>query len=129
VLKRRSTDPVAANNLAWLLSESGGNIDEALKWAQVSKEKAPGDPAVTDTLGWIYMKKNNPSLAIAEFREATSKAPKNPLYLYHLGFAQYKAGDTRQAEITLRNALDQKLDFPGIEDARRILSEIQKVKG
>jgi len=129
VLKHRSTDPVAANNLAWLLSESGGNIDEALKWAQVSKEKSPGDPAIADTLGWIYMKKNNPSLAMAEFREATSKDPKNPLYLYHLGFAQYKAGDTRQAEISIQNALGQKADFPGIEDARRILTEIKKVKG
>ena len=128
VLKRRSTDPIAANNLAWLLSEGGGNIDEALKWAQVGKERAPGDPAVIDTLGWIYMKKNNPLLAISEFRDATNKAPKNPLYVYHLGFAQYKAGDTRQAEISMRTALDQKTDFPGIEDARKILKEIQNLK-
>jgi Flp pilus assembly protein TadD len=127
-LKRRSDDPIAANNLAWLLSEGGGNIDEALKWAQLSKEKAPNDPAIGDTLGWIYMKKNNSSLAISEFRDAVGKAPKNPLYLYHLGVAQWKAGDTRQAEQNISTALATNIDFPGVEDARKTLKEIQAIK-
>ena len=47
----------AANNVAWVLAEHGGNIDEALNWAQVAKEKMPQDPSIMDTLGWIYYKK------------------------------------------------------------------------
>ena len=40
-LKIRGDDPIAANNLAWLLCcEGGGNIDEALKWAQMGKEES-----------------------------------------------------------------------------------------
>jgi Flp pilus assembly protein TadD len=129
VLKRRSEDVVAGNNLAWLLSESpNGNIDEALKFAQASKEKSPNDPAITDTLGWIYMKKNNSSLAISEFRDAISRAPKNPLYLYHLGLAQYRSGDSRQAQDSLQKSLDSKTPFPGIDDARKILKDLQAMK-
>jgi Flp pilus assembly protein TadD len=129
VLKRRADDVVAGNNLAWLLSESpNGNIDEALKFAQISKEKAPNDPAITDTLGWIYMKKNNSSLAISEFHDAVNRAPKNPLYLYHLGLAQYRSGDTRQAQDTLQKSLEAKVAFSGIDDARKILKDIQTVK-
>jgi tetratricopeptide (TPR) repeat protein len=128
VLKRRGDDVVASNNLAWLLTTTGGNIDEALKWAQVSKEKSPGDPSVTDTLGWIYMKKNNSALAISEFTDAVSRAPKNPLYLYHLGLAQRNAGDTRAAQESLQKALEPKIEFPGADDARKILKDLQTNK-
>ena len=40
----------AANNLAWVLSEHGGDKDRALALAQTAKEQAPEDPHVTDTL-------------------------------------------------------------------------------
>ena len=40
----------AANNLAWLLSEHGGDRDRALALAQTAKEQAPEDPRVSDTL-------------------------------------------------------------------------------
>jgi Flp pilus assembly protein TadD len=128
VLKRRADDIVASNNLAWLLTLTNGNIDEALKWAQISKEKSPNDPAVTDTLGWIYMKKNNDTLAISEFNDAINRSPKNPLYLYHLGLAQMHAGNTRQAEESLQKALDAKADFSGIDDARKTLKDLQNMK-
>ena len=40
----------AANNLAWILSEHGGDRDRALALAQTAKEQAPEDPRVSDTL-------------------------------------------------------------------------------
>src|SRR5438477_3152572 len=46
--------PVAANNLAWLYAEDGGNLDVALQLAQSAKSGLPDSPEVTDTLGWIY---------------------------------------------------------------------------
>lgn len=44
---------LASNNLSDLLSSREGDIDEALKLAQIAKEKLPDDPSVMDTLGWI----------------------------------------------------------------------------
>jgi len=50
----------AANNLAWILAEHGGNIDEALGLAQTAKEKMPRDPSpvILYHLGMAYLKNN-----------------------------------------------------------------------
>ena len=40
----------AANNLAWIFSEHGGDRDRALALAQTAKELAPENPQVSDTL-------------------------------------------------------------------------------
>jgi tetratricopeptide (TPR) repeat protein len=54
VLKINPKFPPAANNLAYLYAEGGGNIDEALNLAQIAKQQGPDDPHISDTLGWIY---------------------------------------------------------------------------
>jgi Tfp pilus assembly protein PilF len=48
---------VSANNLAWLYVASNRNLDEAMRLAQIAAEQLPGEPAVNDTLGWIFLKK------------------------------------------------------------------------
>ena len=45
----------AANNLAYLLSETGGDKERALQLAHVAKEAAPDEPHISDTLGWIVI--------------------------------------------------------------------------
>ena len=47
----------AANNLAWILVEHGGNLDVALSHAQMAREQQPNDSHIADTLGWVYYKK------------------------------------------------------------------------
>ena len=56
---------VAANNLAWLYAENGGNLDVALSLAQTASQQAPDDPKVNDTLGWIFYKKSLAGQAVA----------------------------------------------------------------
>jgi len=43
----------AANNLAWLYSEHGGDKEKELQRAQAANEIAPEDPNVSDTRLWI----------------------------------------------------------------------------
>ena len=97
-MKLNPNDALSANNLAWLLSESGGSIDEALRYAQQSKEKASGNPIYADTLGWIYLKKNSVALAVGEFQSAMTNAPKNQEFQYHLGLAQWRSGKLKEAD-------------------------------
>ncbi|HTH51845.1 MAG TPA: tetratricopeptide repeat protein, partial [Pyrinomonadaceae bacterium] len=49
--------PIAANNLAWIIAENGGNLDEALQLATLATTKSPNSPNFFDTLGWVYLKK------------------------------------------------------------------------
>ena len=56
-LKLDPQTPVASNNLAWLLAESGTKLDEALRLAQMANEKMPNNPNIMDTMGWIYLQK------------------------------------------------------------------------
>src|SRR5262249_9495995 len=79
--------PVAANNLAWMYVETGGNLDVAMDLAKKAKSRLPDRADINDTLGWIYYKKGLYSLAVPALLESTSKEPQNPVYHYHLGAA------------------------------------------
>ena len=71
---------IAANNLAWMLAEGGGNLDQATELAQTAKSQAPDQPAFNDTLGWIYYKKNLVERsAVLLFQQALEKDPENAL--------------------------------------------------
>ena len=63
------------------------------------------------------------SHAVAAFDRAVAKAPDNPVYHYHLGLAQLKAGNTRQGRAALTRALALKSDFKGADDARKALAQ------
>ena len=85
-------NPVAANNLAFLYLEHGGDPSVALTLAQMAKQKLPGLPTVSDTLGWAYYKTGAVDLAITQLEELVRKVPDDPLYEYHLGMAYAAEG-------------------------------------
>jgi FimV-like protein len=114
---------LAKNNLAWLYAEHGGNVDVALKLAEEAKEKAPNDPGIADTLGWIYIKKGSYEAALENLKDSASKEPNNASYLYHLGTAYYKLGRNDQARKELEAALKMP-NFGDAADARKILDLI-----
>ncbi len=114
--------PVAANNLAWLYAERGGNLDVALQLAQTARRILPNQPAVADTLGWVYYKKQQYDLAIRELQDAVEKDPDNPEYQYHLGAAYAAAGDVTKARTALQKAVAR--PFAASEDARRALNAL-----
>jgi tetratricopeptide (TPR) repeat protein len=115
----------AANNLAWNLAVRGRNVDEALGFARVAKERMPKNPAVMDTLGWIYYLKGNYLSAIAELQDGVELAPDNPAINYHLGLAYYKNKQPDGAKEFLEKALELDSNFKGADDARKILDELK----
>jgi tetratricopeptide (TPR) repeat protein len=93
---------IAANNLAWLLAENQGNLDEALQLAQVTANKNQTVAGYFDTLGWVYYKKGLYSPAVEQFKKAVAldetQAQKtgkgvNPGYRARLGMAIQSAGE------------------------------------
>lgn len=117
--------PVAANNLAWLHAERGGNLDVALELASTAKRGLPEHPNVNDTLGWIYYKKNLAQLAVVPLQESVARAPQNPVFRYHLGLAYAKLGDKLKARRELERALKLNGQFAGAGEARKVLASLE----
>ena len=105
VVRLNANNGVALNNLAYLLAETGGDLDEALRLARRAFELLPDLPEVSDTLGWIYLKKNQAANAIEIFTSLVEKHPSDISYHYRLGMAHAQTGDTFAASAELRAAL------------------------
>lgn len=98
-------DAVSLNNDAYLLAEHGGDLDQALTMAQHATQLLPDYAEVSDTLGWIYLKKNLSDQAIDIFKRNVARQPNSSTYRYHLGMAWYQKGDKTQAHQALLEAL------------------------
>jgi Tfp pilus assembly protein PilF len=123
-LKLDAQSPIAANNLAWLLCENGGNLDEALNLARVAHAKLPKSTEAADTLGWVYYKRKAYMSAIEIFRGAIAQDPKRAIMHYHLGMSYYRNGQNDRAKDSLQKALDLDSKFPGASEANKVLQSI-----
>ena len=78
-----------------------GTSRRALALARTAKQAQPDRAEISDTLGFVYMKKGAYELAVGALREAVSQAPENPRFRLRLGIALAKAG--RQEEARARD--------------------------
>jgi tetratricopeptide (TPR) repeat protein len=124
VVQRDPNAAVAANNLAYIYAEDGGNLDMALQLAQAARQKLPESPEVADTLGWVYLKKDLASLAIPRLEEAAAKRPGDPMVQYHLGVALARTGQKIKGRQVLERALVLKLPEPAAAEARKLVEEL-----
>ena len=82
----------------------------------------PNDPDVSDTLGWVYYKRDLATLAIGHLRDSVEKVPSNPVYHYHLGRAYLKTGEKERGRASLERALRLDPSFDGAAHARQALA-------
>jgi tetratricopeptide (TPR) repeat protein len=73
-LREGEQSGVAANNLAWLYAQQNTNLDRALSLALRARKAAPSDPAVLDTVGFVYLRRREYSQAIDVLKGAASLA-------------------------------------------------------
>jgi tetratricopeptide (TPR) repeat protein len=126
--------PIAANNLAWNIAEyNRGNLDEALRLAQMNISKNSANAGFYDTFGWIYFKKGLQAQAIEQMKKAVAldaaeairlRQPETPGYRLRLGQALAASGDKpsarREVEVALQNQKD--LSEREVQDARNLLA-------
>jgi Flp pilus assembly protein TadD len=114
------------NNLAFLISESGsGDLDQALTYAQRAKQIMPSLPEISDTLGWIYLKKNMTDNAMDIFQDLVNRMPGNSTYRFHLGMAYAQKGDKPKAIRELQTALRSS---PAKDEENKIRDLINKLQ-
>jgi len=104
-LELRPENPALMNDLAFLMVESGGNLDEALRLAQKAVRAVPEEPELADTLAWIYFKKNMNESALQVLRGLVGNYPEKPNFRYHFGMALLEAGDKAAAKREFNAAL------------------------
>ena len=75
-------------------------------------------------MGFEYIKKQLPSLAVPPLRFAVEKSPANPGFHYRLGLAYSQTANIAAARRGLQHALKLKPDFEGAEDARKLLGTL-----
>jgi tetratricopeptide (TPR) repeat protein len=104
-IKLNSNNGVALNNLAFLLAEHNGDLDDALTKGTRAKQLMPKLAEVSDTLGWIYLKKNLSDDAVKIFQELVTDHPNQCTYRYHLAMALKQKGNKPQAIKECQEAL------------------------
>jgi Flp pilus assembly protein TadD len=114
----------AANNLAWLYSEHGGDKNKALALAQTAREVAPDDPRIADTLGWILYRRGLYQSALGLLTESAAKLPGDPVIQYHLGMTSLRLGKKDDARRALTAAVGSGMAFGGRDDAAKALTGI-----
>ncbi|HVS88298.1 MAG TPA: tetratricopeptide repeat protein [Candidatus Acidoferrum sp.] len=117
-------EALAANNLAYLMLDHGGNVNVALTLAQTARRGLPNVPNTADTLGWAYFQNAAYSLAAPLLEEAVKGAPSNATYHYHLGMTYQKLNDTKRARSELEKSIHLDPDASSAEKASRALSEL-----
>lgn len=120
-------NPLASNNLAYVMLQQGGNVDVALAMAQTARRGMPDSPNAADTLGWAYYEKGVYQSAIDMFQESLRLNEKkggadDATVHYHLALAYQKLNQVSQARQQLERVL--KIN-PNNGDAKKALSELR----
>lgn len=122
VLEVQPDNPVAANNLAYLLLQHSGNADLALSLAQTARRGLPDKPNTADTLAWAYIQKGVYPLAIDLLESAVKVEPANSTYHYHLGLAYQKNHNDTQAKAHFVRALQLNPPQAEADEIRKALN-------
>ncbi len=123
-LSLQSGNPLVMNNLAYLMAETGGDLNEAQRLAQDAAHEQPSNMAMADTLGWIYVKKKLPDSAIQVLSNVVRKDPKSSIHHYHLAVAYNDKGDKAAARQELEAALANR---PPRDEEQRIRDLLAKL--
>lgn len=124
IAKAHPEDPGVLNNAAYVLADTGGDLDEALRMAQSALAKEPKQDAYSDTIGYVYLKKGLKDSAIKTFRPLVNRHPRFAPFRYHLALALYENGDKAGARRELQTAL---ADHPTKQDEQRIKELLKKL--
>jgi tetratricopeptide (TPR) repeat protein len=123
-LESDSFNAIAKNNLASVLADHGGDLNLALTLAQQAKESMVDNLAVTNTLGWIYYKRQLYGMAVKYLEDCAKKDQKNATFQYEFGMTQWKLGHAAEARGLLVKALELDSHFPEAASAVATLDQI-----
>lgn len=107
-LAKTPDDPLLLNNLAFMLAETGGNLNEAQQMVSTAIRKAPNLPQLKDTLAWVQLKQHNQAAALQTLATLTLEHPDDVTFRYHYAVALIDSGNPSAAKLQVETALSKK---------------------
>jgi tetratricopeptide (TPR) repeat protein len=117
---------LAANNLAMLLvtyRTDQASLDRARDLSAPFANSYVS--ALLDTRGWVMFKRGDVLQALTALEKAAAGAPDSQVIRYHLGMAEFRAGQRDRARTDLESALSGSARFSGAEEARQTLASLK----
>jgi tetratricopeptide (TPR) repeat protein len=127
VLAKDAKSVLAANDLAMLLVNYKHDAASLARAQQLADQLAAFSvPTVIDTRGWVKFKSGDFHGAESLLQQAVDRSPDVPELRYHLGMAQFRSGEAQAAQQNLAAAVSSARPFPGMDEARATLMQLQK---
>jgi len=117
--------PILLNNAA----QSNVVINDlvtAKAYAEKAISAVPNNPAIMDTMAWIYTKSNKLNKALALYRDALAIDSENAELKYHLAVTLHELGRRAEALQYLEQAIYSEQKFAGLSDAKDLLAQLNK---
>jgi tetratricopeptide (TPR) repeat protein len=111
----------AYNALGYSLAERNLRLPEARSLVMKALELAPGDPFITDSVGWIEFRLGNPEKALAHLQRAYAARPDTDIAA-HLGEVLWVLGQKDEARRIWREGRERDRDN---ETLRETLTRLQ----
>jgi len=117
----------ALNYLGYTYAEMEILLDQALELVQRALKIRPGDGYITDSLGWVYFKKQDYDQAVVYLEKAAEISKYETIIAAHLADAYVKTGQTAKAlsmyKRALANAKEEQQDQ--IKDIKEKIKQIE----
>lgn len=125
ILQVHPNNIIATNNLATILVNYKTDRNSLARARQLVKNfTTSNQPALLDTLGWVYFRTGSYKDAQAAIEAAVKLSPETPEFHYHLGMIYLQTGNRNKAKIHLHKAVEAS-HFPGKDDAITALNTLQ----
>lgn len=96
----------ALNYLGYTYAEMGIHLDQALELVQQALKIRPEDGYITDSLGWVYFKKQEYGKAVFYLEKAVELSDYETVIATHLADAYIKTGQQKKAVDMYKKALE-----------------------
>lgn len=123
ILRNNPSNATTLNALGYTLTVHTDRYLEAADLIELALELSPGDPAILDSLGWVYFKLGRYHQALELLEQAYNDFP-DPEVASHLGELLWTMGRTNDAHSVWQDALQRDPDNSMIIETTRRLGVV-----
>jgi tetratricopeptide (TPR) repeat protein len=120
LLKQRPQDPVALNNLGWILRDE--DPARAFSLASLAAKVVPESTHVMDTLAWMKFQRHDLQGALLLLRRARELDTSDGEIGYHFAVALEATGRRAEAKTLLQSVVEKSPEFGDRVNAKQLLS-------